>query len=200
MDIRKIDIKELNAAHYNPRVDLQKNDPEYQKLENSIKEFGYIDPIIWNEETGRVVGGHQRLKILKDLGHTEVSVSVVHLDEEKERTLNVALNKISGDWDNHKLAELLRDLDFDARELTGFDPGEIDDLLEDFLDFDEEAEEDDFDLDLGLSDASDTGIKEGDIIELGEHRLICGDSTKAETLQTLMGGVFSGPSNHRPAL
>ena len=95
-----------------------------------MEQFGYVEPVIWNKATGRVVGGHQRLKVLMDMGVTEVECVVVELDEEREKALNIALNKISGDWDKDKLMLLISDLqgaDFDA-SLTGFDPAEIDDL------------------------------------------------------------------------
>lgn len=100
MDIRVIPVDRINAAAYNPRVDLQPGDPEYEKLRNSIKEFGYVEPIVWNERTGNMVGGHQRYKILvNELGQTEVAVSVVDLDDEQERLLDMALNKVYGRWD-----------------------------------------------------------------------------------------------------
>ena len=87
INIQTIAIDKLNPAKYNPRVDLQPGDPEYEKLKRSIKEFGYVEPIIWNKRTGNVVGGHQRLKILKSEGHKEVKVSVVDLDDNKEKAL-----------------------------------------------------------------------------------------------------------------
>ena len=90
MRIEKIPIEKLNPAKYNPRKDLQPGDPEYEKLKKSIEEFGYVEPIVWNERTGNVVGGHQRLKILKELGRTEIEVTVVDLDEIKEKTLNLS--------------------------------------------------------------------------------------------------------------
>lgn len=91
-------------------MDLQPGDPEYEKLKNSIKEFGYVEPIVWNKRTGNVVGGHQRLKILKNEGQKKVKVSVVDLSDSQEKTLNIALNKISGDWDEEKLNQIFKDL------------------------------------------------------------------------------------------
>jgi ParB-like chromosome segregation protein Spo0J len=92
MDIRIISIDQLNAAVYNPRVDLQPGDPEYEKLRRSLDEFGYVDPIVWNEQTGNMVGGHQRYKVLvNEKGCTELAVSVVNLDPERERLLNLAV-------------------------------------------------------------------------------------------------------------
>ena len=132
MNIKKISISQLNAATYNPRKDLGPDDAEYKKIERSIKKFGYIDPIIWNEQTGNVVGGHQRLKILAAQGVAEVDVSVVNLSLDEEKTLNITLNKVQGDWDNDKLAELLEELeqlDIDLL-LTGFDQSELDKILD----------------------------------------------------------------------
>lgn len=100
MEIRKVPISLLNAAPYNPRKDLQPGDPEYQKIARSIEKYGCVEPIIWNEKTGNVIGGHQRLKVLAATGAVEVDVSVVQLSLEDEKALNLALNKISGQWDN----------------------------------------------------------------------------------------------------
>mgnify|MGYP002508687591 FL=1 len=110
MQIEKRDVSELKAATYNPRKDLKPGDAEYEKLKRSIQEFGYVEPVIWNKRTGVVVGGHQRLKVMKDLGFTEVDCVVVDLDEQKEKALNIALNKISGEWDTDLLTSLLKDL------------------------------------------------------------------------------------------
>ena len=96
MEIRKIAVDKLQPAKYNPRKDLKPGDPEFEKLRRSIEEFGYVEPIIWNERTGVVIGGHQRLKVLQRLGYAEVECVVLDLDEQKEKALNVALNKISG--------------------------------------------------------------------------------------------------------
>jgi len=134
MRIEKISVDKLNPAKYNPRKDLQPNDPEYKKLAKSIKKFTLVEPLIWNEKTGNLVGGHQRLKILKDLGYTEVEASIVSLDEKHEKALNIALNKIQGDWDYPKLKDLLQDLDTGDldMEITGFDENELEDLMTQF--------------------------------------------------------------------
>ena len=131
MQIEKLKTEQLIPSDYNPRKDLKPGDAEYDKLKRSVEQFGYVEPVIWNKTTGRVVGGHQRLKVLIDMGITEVDCVVVELPETKEKALNVALNKISGDWDKDKLALLIADLqgsDFDV-SLTGFDPSELDDLF-----------------------------------------------------------------------
>lgn len=151
--LRKMKIDELIPSDYNPRKDLQPGDPEYERLERSIREFGYVEPIVWNRRTGRVVGGHQRLKILKDQGIEEIEVSVVDLDDVREKALNLALNKIEGEWDIPKLKDLLQELsetDLDM-DLTGFGQEEIDHLLADldiddfFRDYEESAADDDED-------------------------------------------------------
>lgn len=93
MRIQKIPIKKINPAPYNPRKNLKPDDAEYQKLKRSFDEFGYVDPLIWNKCTGNLVGGHQRLLILQAKGATEIEVSVVDLPIEKEKLLNIALNR-----------------------------------------------------------------------------------------------------------
>jgi len=187
MIIEKKNTADLLPADYNPRKDLKPGDAEYEKLKRSIEQFGYVEPIIWNKTTSRVVGGHQRLKVLMDMGHTEVDCVVVEMDEEKEKALNIALNKISGDWDKNKLALLIADLqgaDFDV-SLTGFEPAEIDALFKDTLK--DEIKEDNFDVDAELE--KPTFSKAGDVWSLGRHRLVCGDSTKPETFDMLMGST-----------
>lgn len=187
MLIEKKNTADLLPADYNPRKDLKPGDAEYEKLKRSIEQFGYVEPVIWNQTTGRVVGGHQRLKVLMDMGMTEVDCVVVEMDEDKEKALNIALNKISGDWDKDKLALLIADLqgaDFDV-SLTGFEPAEIDDLFKDTL---KDGVKDD-DFDVGAELENPTMTKPGDIWTLGRHRLICGDSTKVETYDLLMGST-----------
>lgn len=141
MEIRKVPISLLNAAPYNPRKDLQPGDPEYQKIARSIEKYGCVEPIIWNEKTGNVIGGHQRLKVLVTTGAVEVDVSVVQLSLEDEKALNLALNKISGQWDNEKLSAVLQDLSagFDV-EVTGFDQHEVDALVASFAESGHEYE------------------------------------------------------------
>lgn len=130
MEIRTLKAAQLKPADYNPRRDLQPEDAEYQKLRRSIEEFGYVEPIIWNERTGRVVGGHQRLKVLLEKGAEEIEAVVVDLDEKNEKILNALLNKVKGRWDIGKLADLLQELDeAGAMDLTGFEDWELQSLL-----------------------------------------------------------------------
>lgn len=185
MVIEKKNVSELLPAEYNPRKDLKPGDAEYEKLKRSIEQFGYVEPVIWNKTTGKVVGGHQRLKVLMDMGITEVECVVVEMSVEKEKALNIALNKISGEWDKDKLALLITDLqgaDFDV-SLTGFEAAEIDSLFKATLQ--EGIKDDDFDVEEELKKPTIT--KPGDVWTLGRHTLVCGDSTKEETFALLMG-------------
>ncbi len=185
MVIERKHTADLIPADYNPRKDLKPGDAEYEKLKRSIEQFGYVEPVIWNKTTGFVVGGHQRLKVLLDMGITEVECVVVEMDAEKEKALNIALNKISGEWDKDKLALLIADLqgaDFDV-SLTGFEPAEIDSLFKDAQQG--KVKDDDFDVEAELKAPVIT--KAGDVWTLGRHRLVCGDSTKPETFALLMG-------------
>ena len=187
MLIEKKKTVDLLPADYNPRKDLKPGDAEYEKLKRSLEQFGYVEPVIWNKTTGRVVGGHQRLKVLIDLGITEVECVVVELDEENEKALNVALNKISGEWDKDKLALLIADLQgayFDV-SLTGFEPAEIDDLFKDTLEG--KVKDDEFDVKAELEKPAVSKL--GDVWKLGRHTLVSGDSTKAETFDTLLGNT-----------
>lgn len=162
MEIRTLNAAKLKAADYNPRRDLQPEDAEYQKLRRSIEEFGYIEPIIWNERTGRVVGGHQRLKVLLEQGAQEIECAVVDLPDKDEKILNVLLNKVKGRWDIGKLADLLQQLDeAGAMEVTGFEDWELQSLLmqydhikdlmeEDFSGYDDSKERSTFTMTFSL--------------------------------------------------
>ena len=119
MKIKKFKLVELNPAKYNPRKKLKPGDREFEKLENSIKNFGYVEPIVVNiANDNTIISGHQRLSVLKHMGETEAECVVVELDALNERALNVAMNKVSGEWDEDLLAELLKDM-----EESGFDLG-----------------------------------------------------------------------------
>jgi len=130
MQIQKISINKINPAPYNPRKDLKPGDIEYEKIKNSIVEFDLVEPLVWNKQTGNLVAGHQRLKILKDQGITEIEVSIVDLSEPREKALNIALNKVDGAWDYPKLKDLLQEIDTGPYDVsfTGFDELEIEKL------------------------------------------------------------------------
>lgn len=188
MQITKKKIDELKPANYNPRKNLKPGDKEYEKLKKSIKEFGYVEPVIYNKRTGIVVGGHQRLKVLKDLGYEEIDCVIVDLDEAKEKALNIALNKISGEWNNNLLADLLKELDqegFDVT-LTGFDLDEAKELFgKGSL---ENVHEDNFNPEKEVKEIKEPKTKAGDIYHLGDHRIICGDSTNVEYYKKVLDG------------
>ena len=186
MQWKDLPIDQLKPATYNPRKKLKPGDKEYEKIKNSIKEFGYVEPIIVNYDM-TVIGGHQRLTVLKDLGYETVQCVQVHIeDEHKVKALNVALNKITGAWDEQLLADLLVDLksvDFNV-DLTGFEAPEVEQLFSKV--HSKDVKEDDFDVEEELQ--KPTFSKTGDIWHLGEHRVICGDATLPETYHRLMDG------------
>lgn len=190
MQIQKVNAARLNPAAYNPRRDLKPGDKDYEKLKRSIEEFGFVEPVVWNEATGNVVGGHQRLKVLLDMGETEIDCVVLSLGPEQEKALNLALNRIQGGWDETKLAEVMADLDASAFDvsLTGFDAEEVDALMNKF--YSAEATEDDFDREKATAEIEAAGgaiTKPGDLWELGSHRLYCGDPAQTEAFDFLMG-------------
>jgi hypothetical protein len=130
MDLRTMQLSDLHPAAYNPRVRLDRHDSRYRKLRRSVERFGLVEPLVWNRRTGHLVGGHQRLQILKDLGHTEATVSIVDLSDEQEKALNVVLNnrEAQADWDLPRLTALLEELAaLPVPELaaTGFDPSHL---------------------------------------------------------------------------
>jgi len=190
MKIQKISINRINPAAYNPRKDLTPSDLEYKQLAKSMEEFGCVEPLVWNRRTGNLVGGHQRFKILLAKNVKEVEVSIVDLPLKKEKALNIALNKIQGDWDEHKLALLLDELtkvpEFDVG-LTGFETEEITELLDRALYTDTSgAEEENFDVEAALDREHPAITQPGELIELGSHRLLCGDSSKPSALRKLI--------------
>ncbi len=117
--IERIAVERLKPAPYNPRVDQRPGDAAYDSLVASIDAFGCVEPLVWNKRTGHLVGGRQRLEVLvRETGATELDVSVVDLPIDQEKALNLALNRIRGEWDNAKLAEVLADL----QAAKGVDP------------------------------------------------------------------------------
>jgi len=132
-ELMKVDIELLQEAEYNPRIEMTEDSPLFAKLKNSIVEFGYIQPIIINSDY-TVIGGHQRLKVLKHLKYKEVDCIMLELSKPKEKLLNISLNRVHGEWDFALLKDLLLDLDNteDGLKLTGFDPEELDKLIDEF--------------------------------------------------------------------
>ena len=187
MNIQRLKLAELNPAAYNPRKILKPGDAEFEKLKASIESFGYVELIVVNAKNkNTVISGHQRLSVLQYLGQTEAECVVVELSAEKEKALNIAMNKVSGEWDKEKLSLLITDLqgiDFDV-SLTGFDAPELDALFKDAQRAD--VHDDDFDVDAALKEPAIT--EQGDLWLLGKHRLVCGDSTKRDVFDRLMDG------------
>ena len=189
MDIRTFQLKDLRQSEYNPRIIT----PEaLQGLQQSIEKFGYIQPLIvnWPDvlEPPTIVGGHQRLKVLQAQGVKEAKCIVVNFDPITEKAANVALNAetISGDWSLEGLETILAEL---SVEFPEFEDINLDELA-DSLDIDLDSLEDDVsdkDADEVPDVPQETSIKLGDLIELGAHKVLCGDSTKAEDVKRLMG-------------
>ena len=183
--LMEIEAGKLKPAAYNPRKKLKAGDKEYEKIKASIEEFGFADPLVVNADM-TIIGGHQRYTVATDLGIEMLPCAVVDIDKVREKALNIALNKITGAWDEDTLAQLLEDIqnsDFDLGK-TGFDPPEIETLFNKV--HDKAVKEDDFDVEAEL--AKPTFSKEGDLWCLGRHRVICGDSTIPETFTRLMDG------------
>lgn len=186
MRIEKRKISDLIKAEYNPR---KISVVQLQELKDGIEEFGLVSPLVVNENLERkniIVGGHQRLKIWEELGNKEVDCSIVNLELDKERKLNIKLNKNGGTFDDDLLKEF-----FDYEELIdwGFTAGELfdqDEKTEGLIDDDE------------IPEVKESIVVRGDIWKLGEHRVMCGDSTSSDDIEKLMNGkkadmVFTDP-------
>ena len=106
MEFKRLKIADLIPASYNPRKKLKPGDKEYQKIKNSITEFGYVEPVIVNSDM-TIIAGHQRATVLTDLGYEEIDCIVIDIDKQKEKALNIALNKITGEWNKELLADLM---------------------------------------------------------------------------------------------
>lgn len=187
-ELKVLPVSVLKPAAYNPRKKLKPGDKEYEKIKNSIEEFGFADPLVVNSDM-TIIGGHQRLNVAIELGYTEVPCAIVDVDKVREKALNIALNKITGAWDDTLLAQLLeeiREADFNV-DLTGFEPPEMDQLLSKL--YDKEVKEDNFDIDEELKQP--VFSKLGDLWLIGKHRVICGDSTGEEVYTRLMDGQLA---------
>jgi DNA modification methylase len=173
MKIKKIEINKLKPAQYNPR---QITKSQFNQLKESIKKFGLVDPIIINQNGNIVVGGHQRLKAMQQLNHTEIECVVLDLTPEEEKELNIRLNKNGGEWD----FDLLSNFDIEELKDWGFKEIELG------LNIDKITEgntEDDH-----IPEVKESRVKLGDVWQLGKHRLMCGDSTKESDVEKLMNG------------
>jgi len=180
LKINFVKIDSLKVATYNPR---KWDDAKKEKLRESIKRFGLVDPIIVNSAPKRkkiVIGGHFRLKVAEELGYKNVPVVFLDIpDIEKEKELNLRLNKNVGEWD----LELLKEFDLGVLLDVGFDDGDLSQIWDDSL----ETEDDNFQEEKELEKIKETDIKLGDLFQLGSHRLLCGDAHDLENIKKLMG-------------
>jgi len=194
LQIQTKPLSELQPAPYNPRTIDQAT---LAALSASISRFGLVEPVIWNQQTGNVVGGHQRLKVLLDQGIETTDVVVVDLSPEDERTLNIALNKITGEFDLPKLASILEELqlaDVDL-SLTGFGAEEIGEIFGEVRKGLFAEQEESFDAEEAIAQADlatgPTRVQPGDVWQLGPHKLACGDATDAPTWEKLTAGKLA---------
>lgn len=181
-------LEDMIPATYNPRKKLTPEDPEYQSIKASVLEFGYSDPIVLNYD-GTIIKGHQRRTVMMDLGYTQAWCVVLDIrDKQKEKALNIALNKITGKWDNAILKDLLLELDLNGYDfsVTGYSRNDLEDLIQ-LVDVPAEAADDNFDPDAAADQIVNPVSKRGDIWQLGRHRLMCGDSTSPDDVEALMG-------------
>jgi len=184
--VRTADLASM-AAEYNPR---KISESDLSALRRSLRFFGCVEPVVVNRRTSRIVGGHQRVRAAQAEGVESLLVVWVDLDEPSERQLNLALNRIHGEWDEERLAALLAELERQGAdlELTGFDDDELARLLDAGI---APAE--------GLVDPDETpeppeepAARPGDLIVLGDHRLLCGDSTSPADVTRAMDGARAG--------
>jgi DNA modification methylase len=195
MQIHEVEIEKLNPAKYNPRFI---SEDQLSALSASLSHYDFVEPVVVNQRNMVIVGGHQRVKAWQGLGKSSVPVVFVDLNDAEERALNLALNKISGEWDEDKLADVIRELksfDFDDFLSTGFTDEELSSIgsLGDFTEPKPTADPDE------VPEPPPVAITQtGDVYEIGAHRLICGDSTSLETIKTLMADtrvdmIFTDP-------
>jgi len=184
-----IPVKRITKAPYNPRKSLHPESRTARQLRSSMDVFGCVETLVWNKRTGHLVAGNQRFDILLAQGVEKVLVSVVDLPIEQEKQLNIGLNAIDGEWDQDVLAELLAELSaadgFDA-DVTGLSSSEIDQILAEHDAGDEGHASRDEDSIETVVDSVPIA-QPGEIIELGPHRLICGDCTNAAVVAQLFG-------------
>jgi len=194
-----ITITSLRFAEYNPRKGSRS---VIEQLKRSLTEFGCPVPVVINTHKDRknvVVGGEKRVRAATELGWTEVPYSTVSLPLEKEKALNLALNKIEDQWDEEKLAQVITDLtqsDFDI-SITGFNEVEVSNLLDTTMLLEAEDEKP-WDTEEEIRQITDPISKYGEVYQIGPHRLMCGDSTNPEDVKKLMDGksadmVFTDP-------
>jgi DNA modification methylase len=186
--VEEVALDELRPDPANPR---RIGDDELDALERSLRQFGFVQPVLARREDRTVIGGHQRLVAARRLGYATVPVSWLDLSVDQARVLGLALNKISGTWDDQLLARLLGELQADAEvdlTLSGFGEDEVRDLLRSLEARERKERPDHFDLAEALDEARRAPrSKPGDLWRLGEHRLLNGDATSADDVARLLG-------------
>jgi DNA modification methylase len=211
-ELRTIPITNLLPDEKNPRKDLQPADPEYQKIKTSIEQFQFLDPIVFNSRTHMIIGGHQRLKILRDSGITDLFVlslgayswafsqaDLTEMPPAMETAANIALNKASGDWDTGRLVTALESIKIEGLDIniTGFNEKELVTFMADL-----NKGKDPLDSEPQISRAEELrkewGTELGQLWQCGDHRVICGDCTDPVVINRLMGDekadmVFTDP-------
>jgi len=193
LSVDHVPISRLRPWPENPRL---MPEAEMAKLSRSIEAFGLVEPLVVRRSDYLVIGGHQRLEAAKTLGLRTVPVVYVEVSEAEAKTLNLALNRIKGEWDMPRLGALLEELQAlptPALLLAGFDLPEIDDLL---ADLEREAAPDPREESFPEAaeaiqewlERAPTRVSVGELWQLGRHRLLCGDSLGTSTLERLTGG------------
>ena len=185
MEIAQVGTGDLAAmaSPYNPR---KISDHDLAALQRSLRFFGTVEPIVVNRRSGHIVGGHQRVRAAEAEGIEALPVVYVDLDDSSEKQLNLALNRISGEWDLEKLAAVLGDLERAGADLglTGFTDAEIEELTRGL----DEPGDGLTDPDAIPEPPDEPATQLGDLIILGEHRLLCGDSADPEQVDRLLDG------------
>jgi DNA modification methylase len=190
LTIEQVAIDLLRPDPANPR---RISEDELDALERSLRQFGFVQPVLARREDRTVIGGHQRLVAARRLGLTSVPVTWLDVSVEQARLLGLALNRISGSWDEALLARLLADLqatpDIDLT-LSGFGEDEVKELLRSLEVRERRERPEAFDLEEALAEARRAPrTKPGDLWQLGDHRLLCGDATNADDVARLLDGA-----------
>jgi len=185
-----VPLKDLRPDPANPR---RISEDELDALERSLRQFGFVQPVLARRENRTVIGGHQRLVAARRLGLATVPVTWLDISVEQARLLGLALNRISGSWDEQLLARLLADLqatpDLDL-SLSGFGEDEVKELLRSLEVREKRERPEAFDLEEALEEARRAPrTKPGDLWALGDHRLLCGDATSAADVARLLDGA-----------
>lgn len=190
MTTKHFNFDQINRAKWNPRVDLKPSDPEYQAIHGSLKKYGFLGGGVVNVRKGKntLIGGHQRVTIMQDMGQTGADFATVSLNDQEEKKLNLILNRVTGRWSAPDLTALLRELQAEQIDLAGLgfhNPAELNALLTGAP----KVTKRDPDDAPRAPDDSKALTKTGDLYDLHtehcHHRVMCGDSTSAKDMEKL---------------